>query len=605
MYQVIADAKKNIQQYELSGTIDGVPFSGDNVLRGSFKISDQCSDSSSFDLGYVHIGVLTATFMNVGVQRNDWKGIEIIPKVTIGETEIPLGIWYVDSVEHEAGLHDVKAYNAMERLDIPPSFSVGSNGQPYDILALLCQDCHVTLGMTRAEVEELPNGTMPFVLYTQGDIETWRDVLYWLAKSLCAFATIDRQGQLVLRTFHAEIDDIFPADARIAKSTYGDEVMTYTGLYINVDEEEVAKYYAADPDDGYYLTMGSNPFFQGTEAMRQVYAGNILEGLANIQYNFCKVSLPFGIHYDLGDVLSFPGGAGSATNKFCIMQYTWTYGGTYELRGIPVNKKSKSKSDKDLQGLLNKVSQDEVASYEVKNTSPIQIGAGETKKLVTVRMISNKDTKALIHVEVDLESTAITPATEYETEEGIIRLADIWQGISDTATKGIVSYLINSEEAAIHPTETWVDGDHIMHLMYVLGLATGILTSFDVYMKSTGGTIDIDRGGVWLYAQGVGLAGDGKWSGAIISEDDAEDWELVEVGFVNAGEAVRISTQTPIGISHTDTATDWETSSLAFENAADTVSISLKTWSLARGTQDGNTRATWSGDIRYTEGDTQ
>lgn len=604
MYQVIADAKDNIQKYELSGTIDGVPFSGDNVLRGSFKISDQCSDSSAFDIGYVHIGTLSATFMNVNVQRNDWKGIEIRPFVTIGETTVPLGVWYVDNADHEGNLHDVKCYNSMAKLDIPAALSVGSSGEPYGILALLCQDCGVQLGMTRAEVEALPNGALPFVLHAQGDIETWRDVLYWLAKSLCAFGTIDRQGRLVLRTYHSEIDDEIPADVRIQKSAYGDEIMTYTGIYINVDQEETAKYYAADPDDGYYLSIGSNPFFQGTEAQRQVYAENILAGLSNIQYNFCKVALPFGIHYDLGDVLSFPGGAGSATNKFCIMQYTWTYGGLYEMRGIPINKKSKSRSDKDIQGLINRSGSNEVSIYEIKNTDPITIHHNETQKIVSVRMASVKDTKASIHVEVDLASVSNSPATEYQTdEEGIIYLKDIWEGIRDTATKGIVSYLINSQEARIHPTESWIDGKHVLHLMYILGLTGGVTTSFDVYLKAQDGTITIDRGGAWLFASGVGLAGEGKWSGAIEAKDVAEGWSLTEVGYTGAGDSANITLQTPTGITATDTAQNWDLQEAGFAGAGDGCSITLHLWSFNRITEDGDTRITEDGIARITEGD--
>lgn len=610
MYQLINDAKSNVQQYRLSGTIDGVAFSGENnVLRGSFSISDQCSDSSNFDLGYVHIGVLSATFMNVSVTRNDWKGIEIIPIVTIGETDVPLGAWYVDTVDHEGGLHHVKAYNAMERFDALAGFSVGSSGVPYDILSLMCQECHVELGMTQAEVEELPNGNLPFVLTEQGDIETWRDVLYWLTKSLCSFATIDRQGQLVLRTFHSEVDDEIPADVRYTKSSYGDEIMRYTGIYINDNENEIARYYAADPDDGYSLSIGSNPFMQGSEAQRAVYAANILAGLANIEYNFCKVTIPFGIHYDLGDVLRLPDGFGSATNKFCVIQYTWTYGGDYELRSIPVNKKSKSRSDKDIQGLINQVSKDEVASYEVRNTSIIRIGNNETEKLISVRMASNTDTKAIIEIEVNLESIAATPQTEYEVEvdeeTGTVTLpfSNIWQDIADTVTQGIVTYLVNSEEADLHPTESWIDGNHVLHLMYILGIFQGITTNFDVYMKATGGSITIQRGGVWLYAQGVGLVGDGKWDGTLRLEDETADWNLIELTFESASDSVTVNTQTPTTITLTDNASEWNLIELTFENASDTVYINMYTETYQVITEDGLDVITEDGLTLYTEGD--
>lgn len=604
MYANIADAKKNIQTATISGTIGAESFDGSNILRGSFNVTNQSCDTSTFNYGGVYIGELSATFMGLSIPRNSWVGLEITPTVTIGEDDIPLGVYIVNSVEHSGNRDSVKAYDRMSLFDKDASVTQGSYGTPYSFLALACQECGVPLGMTQAEVELLPNGNMPLVIGMIGDIQTWRDVLYWVSVTVGGFCTMNRSGELELRTYHTDADDSIPATVRFNGSQYGDEVVKYTGLSVGVADAEFPEYYFNEPDVEYTLDLGVNPFFQTTKASRAVFMNNLLTVLGNIEYVPCGVEIPFGFHYDLGDILNFPNGNGSATNKFCVMYYSWNLNGHCQIKSIPTPSKAMSKTDKDLQTAMSTTRKDEVAFYETKNTGVIHIGSGETEKLVSVRMISNQDTKACIQIEVDLKSTAITPTAEYQVDEdGIIRLEDIWQGISDTATQGIVTYLVNSAAAEIHPTETWIDGDHVMHLMYVLGLNSGITTSFDVYMKAQGGDIDIDRGGVWLYATGVGLAGDGKWDGAITCEEEASDWTIPEIGVHGSGDAVNIGFLTPVGISLSDVSSEFDLVEIGFISHGDNCSVELRTFSFPRGTHNGDIRATHNGDIRYTEGD--
>ena len=139
MYANIADSKKSIQTATISGTIGNVSFDGDNVIRGSFNVTNQCCDTSTFNYGGVYIGELTASFMGLNIPRNSWVGLEITPTVTIGEDDIPLGVYIINEVQHSGNKASVKAYDRMSRFDIAPSMTEGSNGTPYDILALACQ----------------------------------------------------------------------------------------------------------------------------------------------------------------------------------------------------------------------------------------------------------------------------------------------------------------------------------------------------------------------------------------------------------------------------------------------------------------------------------
>ena len=260
-------------------------------------------------------------------------------------------------------------------------------------------------------------------------------------------------------------------------------------------------------------------------------------------------------------------------------------------------KSAKSKTDKNLQGLITSVGRNDFTSYESRNVARITIGDNEEERLLLARIASSNSTKAQIHVEVNLESVANTPSAEFED------FADIWDAISDTAVKGIITYLINSEEVDFHPEESWIDGKHVLHLMYILPLEANTTQIFEIYMRSVGGTITIDQGDVWFYASGAGLVGDGKWDGSFEIQDDVENWNLVEITFANASDNVSIATQNPVSSSASDTVSVWNLVEVTFASVTDTVLVETHTDSFRRITEDGDVRITEDSDVRYTEGD--
>ena len=604
MYQLLTKAKDSIQSYTISGTIGNKSFTGDNVIRGSLTVSNQCCDTSTFNLGGVYIGEMTAIFTGINISRNDWIGKEISFDVTVnGSDTIPCGVFVVYSATHKDGYVSIKAYDKMSKFDRAASVSEGSSGTAYEFLTLACEECGVTLGMTSGQIQVLPNGNKSFALKELGDITTWRDVIYWLSVSLGGYATMNRSGELVIRTYHSAVDDSMPADMRF-NSDYGDEIITYTGLYAVDEANQIAEYYHAEPDDGYTISIGNNPFFQISKAQREIYCENLVAALQNIEYNSCEVSIPFGCHYDLGDVLQFPNGSGSATNKFCIVYYSWTYGGECKIKGIPKPKDTSSKADKNIQGLLSNTKRNETASYEQKNTKVIDIADNERKNIVSMRIASNMNTKAMIHIEVNLESLANTPTAKYELDtNGKVVLSDIWDGIKNTAVKGEVTYIVNSVEDELHPIESWIDGNHVLHLMYILGLTQGIVAYFDAYMKAIGGSIHIDRGGVWTYALGVGLVGDGKWDGTITVEDVTEGFALAEITFDGASGSPTISLLTPTVISASDELSDITIPEISVSTMNDSVTITFHQYSVPLLAESGEYLISEDGIAFYTEGE--
>ena len=599
MYALSTEAKKDLQSYIVSGTIGEESFDNENILKGSLSVSRRCSDSLSFNLGGVYIGQMSCSFIGIDIPENEWKGKEISLSVKINDTQtIPLHKYYVDEASKTKGIMAVKCYDGMTRFDKSVSVDVGAYGSVYEWLTLACSSCDSTFGMTQQQVEALPNGNQSFYLEEMGDIETWRDIIFWLSVKVVGFATMDRNGNLILCTYHLEVDDTLDANIRYNTSSYGDEIVSFSGISVYVSSEEKNYYYHNEPDSGYTLNLGNDPFMQVTKAQREVYINNMLSAIGNIAYCPCDVTIPFGIQYDLGDVLQFPNGQGSSTKKFCIMAYEWTYYGGFRIHSIASVKNSKSKTDKNLQGLLSSVGRNEFTSYEQKNVGRIVIGDNEEERLILARIASQSSTKAQIHIEVNLESVANTPSAEFED------FADIWEAISETAVKGIVTYLINSEEDELHPTETWIDGDHVLHLMYILPLEANSVNIFEVYMRSVGGTITIEQGGVWFYASGSGLVGDGKWDGKVNIQAAAADWQMIEIAyFAPATESLTIAPQVPTGGTFSDTAAAWNLGSLTFAALNDSASVVLHSDSVPIYTEEGESLTDENSEGFYTEGD--
>ena len=597
MYSLITEAQQNIQEYNITGTIGNIGISEDNVI--DLEITNQCTDSNEFRLGGVYIGQLTATFANVNIARNSWEGQEISLTVHIGTESIPIGVYTIDTAEHTKGIVDVVAYDHMAKFDKEVNISEGASGSAFDFLELACQQVGVSLGMTRADVEALPNGNQPFVLWEMGDIETWRDLVYWIAVSLGSFATIDRNGYLVVRTFHKNIDDTISHLIRIVGSSYGDKIVGYNTIlsYLNESKEYVmaSSLYGTET-----LNIGANPFFQTDAVQVNTYLTNIIGTLSSeIEYAACNVTIPFGWHYDLGDVLQFPFGSGSLTNIFCVMGYSFTYNAECQINGIPVQKNSKSKSDKALQNVSTSSDKDSFSSYEQTNVSSIVILEDTEERILLCRIASNRNTKAEIHVEINLMSLANVTSKSYTSP---FDLADIFEDISSATTKGIVTYMINSVDSLRYPEEIWLDGKHVLHLMYILPVQANSLNTFEVYMKAERGQIVIPKGGAWLYASGAGLVGESGFSGNIDVSDKAADFNLVEIGMDEPTETVSASALAPVSVPTSDVASAFNLVEINIESANDDVIVKNVGQSEPYITEDDDNYITEDGDFYYTEG---
>ena len=259
--QFLAAIYNDSVETNLTGTIGSATFTKNNIVAGSFHISNQCTDTSDITLGSVFLGQLTCTFVDVEIAYTNWIGKDITPtlSVKVGENaweSVPLGVFRVMEAKHTAEGVMVTAYDNMRKFDrkIKKAHFKNIEANLHTFITVICSDCHITFGMTQEEFFELPNSSeTTFVFgYTNAtkkysnDIETYRDLLFYVAQTLGCFATIDRNGQLVFRKYKSNVAETISDRQRLSGAQFADYITNYTGIYVTNMKDDTEDYYGYD-----------------------------------------------------------------------------------------------------------------------------------------------------------------------------------------------------------------------------------------------------------------------------------------------------------------------------------------------------------------------
>ena len=454
MYSVSADyiakLKEEVQERNLSGTIGTKSFTKDDVLKGSFSIVGKCAPKNNFVFGSVEITTLTMTFFKSfsdEIPRTSYRGLQVAPVVSlkVGENweSVPCGIFTIDeAVWNEVGV-TITAYDNMAKFDKAITLS-STYGKGYDLLALACTACGVTLGNTQAEIEAMPNGDQQFGIFSENDMETWRDLIYWTAQTLGGFATCDRQGRLVIRQYGNNTGITLGTNHRFTGITLSDFVTSYTGISLVNGYDDTTDYFGAEVDTGLTMNLGMNPLLQDNMETKQIRIGNLLDELVTIEYTPFTCSMIGDIAFDLGDVIHYTGGV-AAADDCCIMAYNYTFGKDYSAQGFgddPALASARSKADKNLTELKSRTRSNVLEVRNFVNAEEIHLTDNVQQTIMSLDFTTVNETTVSIFHEIQLDCLSDDMSVEAEYRLGL----------------DVISY---------HPVENWSeDGKHILTLMY-------------------------------------------------------------------------------------------------------------------------------------------
>ncbi|WP_373207047.1 hypothetical protein [Coprococcus phoceensis] len=579
----LSAVQENTRRYYWTGKITTkagtmYEFSEKDIVKGSGYISSQCCGSTEIELGTVYSSEMGITLF-LSVDRYSLEGamVELFYHLCLKDgtyESIPMGIFEVSEANRTVKCLELKAYDYMLRFE--EDFSGTSTvGTAYEIIMLCCGACNVEFAQTQEEIDAMPNGTEVLSAYSDNDIETYRDVLYYMGQMLGGFFVINREGKLELRKYENEPVMEITQKQRFS-SSFSDFITRYTAISSTNLRTQTAEYYALETDDGLTMNLSTNPFLQfGLEETRKKLCENILTDIAVIAY------VPFDSEtignpaLDLGDVIRFSGGHADGEQITCITSCQCKIGGKQTLKCVGKNPRlsqAKSKNDKNLVGLLNQIDEGKVGFFSFTNAKEFELGdteievisidftAGEVTQAEFIGLVvldvvadavtreSNATGTITVPVPTTTQESGNTDASEEEnteedsteesTTEETTETVDVTVNVSLPVTweedgKAVVRarYSLNDTDIELfYPTQTYGTGKYTFPLYYpVNNVIPNLLNNFKVYFSVSGGTAKIEEGCCIATVTGQGLAAEvaAEWDGTLHIEDKIQKYNVL------------------------------------------------------------------------------
>lgn len=531
-----------VHKYKLRGSIGNYSITDEDILDGSLKISKQCSEGDEVKIGSVYVGSLNMTVIsNINIDRYDWKGkvitLEEGLELADGTYEwIPLGVYTIEECNYTSDGKEITAYDNMYKLD-KTFILTTTKGTLYNMAKSVENPCGVTIA--NSDFEQWPNGSSQsvagnYVLSGDNDIETYRDFIYWIAQTLGAVVVANRDGKIEFLPYKTEADYVIDSSHRFFGASFSAYVTRYSGMSVVDFDTQETKYYASDPDIYLTYNLGSNPLVQDyVRTIKDIIRKNILSEIVKIGYVPFQASILPTAMFDLTDVITFSEGIADEEEISCIMAIDYTYGSELTLSGFgsdPALASAKSKTDKDIAGLLANTKSDTIQFYSYLNTEEYDIPDGGWDTVISIRFASVKAGQVIFQAEILCD---VDTADQIDLE---------------------VEYRLDYVTQTFRPIERWHDGDHILNLFYFIPIGANESHRWHVLLRPTGGSVHIDIDEIRATLWGQGLVGVKEWDGYI---DCADEFDVIELqnqsmGVVSFTDAVQSNVQIPIGDSITE-----------------------------------------------------
>ena len=560
--------RSNTRKYFWTGTIvtrDGMTyeFGAKEIVKGSGYISRQCCGNTEIELGTVYAAEMGITLLS-DIDRYTLEDalVTLVFHLVLADgsvEDVPMGVFEVSEANRLAKCLELKAYDFMLRFD--KSFNgFETVGTAYDFIALCCKRCKVEFANKRAEIDAMPNGGVTLSVYTENDIETCRDVLFYVAQVLGGFFIINREGKLELRKYGK--DPVMKVEQRHRfSSSFSDFITRYTAVSSTNKQTQIAEYYALDPDNGLTMNLGVNPLLQfGLKETREMLCRNILADLSVIRYVPFDSDTIGNPALDPGDVLTFAGGQADEGQITCITSIRQKIGGKQSLKCVGKNPRlaqAKSRNDKNISGLLNQIEDNaktgKIGIHTFTNASAHEIG--QTKvKLISIQFASSEENHMQFFAQVVVD-VAADPVERSAEASGTVVIpfpggsgsgtgsaddtsggADAGSGSGSEVSVDVslpvkwqedgqavchVVFEFNNEEIMEHcPVETWHSGKHILSLYYPIEkIVANYTNTFNVYLWMENGSGTVDVGDCIASVSGQAMAAGEAWDGKLEVED--------------------------------------------------------------------------------------
>ena len=572
--------KANNRKYYWTGKITTTAgtvynFDQEDMVKGSSYITSQCCGSTEIELGTVYAAEMgISLFSEINRYTLEDAIVELFYHLKISNSRsstdldpnydqsieadgiyetIPMGIFEVSEANRKAKSLEIKAYDYMVRFE--KNFTaLESIGNAYDFMTLCATACSVTLAQDRETIEAMPNGSENLSIYTDNDIETFRDVLFYVGQVLGGFFVINRSGELELRKY-GNVSVLTVERRHRFTSSFSDFITRYTAVSSTNLRTQVAEYYHLDPDDGLTMNLGVNPLLQfGLDETRRELCENILNDLSLVNYVPFDSDTIGNPALDVGDILSFSGGQADSTKIACITSNSIKIGGRQAIKCVGKNPRlsqAKSKNDKNISGLLAQIEAGKIGIHTFTNASAFTVQDIDTK-IISIEFATSEANHAqffgqvIVNVSADSVTKTATatgsvtipsvnvdgvpidpddpeeePVVIGSTEEQTVNVSLPVSWTEDGQAVVTFIFEFNDEIVLVHqPVETWHSGKHTILLYYPIeNVIANYTNTFNVYMRVAGGSGTVDTGWCVASISGQGMGASAAWDGTITIEE--------------------------------------------------------------------------------------
>lgn len=319
------------------------------VIPGSVTISRKAINQSSFEYGAAVASEATISLL-LPADRYAMYDAELclnlhtqLPDGT--EEVLKLGTWNVSECTRSTKVLQYKAYDNMLRFDA--DIMDDTTGYAYDLLKYACDKCGVAIGQTQSEIATFVNADV-MLKVAADEVETYRDMICYVAKLTCSYAMIDVDGRLVLRTFQKE-----PCMSLIKRQVLTSAISDYKSQYRGVKarfiaDQNYAPYEVIEEGVGLVLDMGDIPILKGgVPEVKTAVLTKILNELKQMVYTPANITMLQDAAIEPGDMLLVKNANLTEEDvTILVTSVTWNYHSSMSLVSAGSNPRLASVKDK-------------------------------------------------------------------------------------------------------------------------------------------------------------------------------------------------------------------------------------------------------------------
>lgn len=540
----------------ITSDMESVTLVDKDVVSNSLVANWRSANNKDFAFGACYASSLSlSAFKNVST-RIEGSSIRIVPTlyytISGGEEAIPLGEYYCSEPTVYAKTTAYTCYDAMLNFDAP--ITSRFTGTPYNVVSMICATCGVTLGTTSLQMSRYQNSNQIVVIDPE-DINTYRDALSLVAKIMCCYCIIGRDGYLYLRQFPTSAGATLGRNRKINTSFAG-YLTTFSGVKCRFKAEQ--NYYPYElimRQEGVVMDLGDIPIIEDTEAAKHAILAQIWTYLENLEYFPCSIDMVGDPSIEAGDMLATPDREGYSKNVLLTsVTFKWRSSCSIQSEGSNPKAKNVSTAQKRAQQRSEQQAKNAtVVTATYINSAVLNVDGTAQTEVTNLRFMTNKDLTAIFGAEIPV----------YSSGDGYVELSYYDSGIEGDVVKARVHEGYNLLTLVNH---LYYDANRVVLLQ--------LKAKTEAIGSGTAPVLSIDRNTIRSYVFAQGIETEAAWDG-IISISEEIDYVDARLAMYGITDGVTVTMFNPIDDTLSEVVAA-HTSLLNVIGLSDTVNVSLE-----------------------------